>query len=262
MVPAQGKRADPRHQGRTATDARKAGGQRSRHRGKPAERRSEPAGTDGKGTAVPTLEAAYGLLQAAAADLLRDTDGDSVRDSDVKRRMLALQRGFSEGSLGFSKFSKFLRQAGADGVIRLQAPEDGVLQVSPVPAAGVSDPESLGLPTGRGPVIKYLSSSYAGVGKRTAETLVDALGDDLFHQLETNPSRVGELLPPARAGQVLAGWRADYERRTARLGEAGGGDGPPTAAVAPEAPSSGVAEDAKPRRRRGRRTRRRDRPSD
>ena len=259
LVPAQGKRTPSRQQGRRATDAGKADGQGSRRRGKPAERRSEPAGADGKGTAAPTLEAAYGLLQAAAADLIRDTDGDSVRDSDVKRRMLALQRGFSEGTLGFSKFSKFLRQAEADGAIRLQALEDGVLQVSPVPAAGVSDPESLGLPTGRGPVIKYLSSSYAGVGKRTAETLVDALGSDLFHQLETNPSRVGELLPPGRAGQVLAAWRADYERRTARLGEAGSGDGPP---VAPELASGGGAEDAKPRRRRGRRTRRRDRPSD
>ncbi|MDE0394127.1 MAG: NYN domain-containing protein [Gammaproteobacteria bacterium] len=262
LVPAQGKRTHSRPQGRRATDAGKADGQRSRRRGKPAERRSEPAVADGKGTAAPTLEAAYGLLQAAAADLLRDTDGNSVRDSDVKRRMLALKRGFSEGSLGFSKFSKFLRQAEADGVIRLQALEDGVLQVSPVPATGVSDPESLGLPTGRGPVIKYLSSSYAGVGKRTAETLVDALGDDLFHQLETNPSRVGELLPPGRAGQVLAAWRADYERRTARLGEAGGGDEPPVAVVAPEVASGGAAEDAKPRPRRGRRTRRRDRPSD
>ena len=211
---------------------------------------------------APTLEAGYGLLQTAAADLLRDTDGDSVRDSDVKRRMLALQRGFSEGSLGFSKFSKFLRRAEADGVIRLRRVEDGVLHVSPAPTASVSDPESLGLPTGRGPVIKYLSSSYAGVGKRTAETLVDALGDSLFHQLETNPSRVGELLPPRRADQVLAGWRADYERRTARLDEARGGNGSPDAAAASEADSGRATEDVKPRRRRGRRTRRRNSPAD
>ena len=262
LVPAQGKRAESHQQGRRATDGGKADGRRSRRRGKPAGRRSESAAAAGKGIAAPTLEAGYRLLQAAATDLLRDADGDSVRDSDVKRRMLSLQRGFSEGSLGFSKFSKFLRQAAADGVIRLRSVEDGVLQVAPAPTVGVSDPGALGLPTGREAVIKYLSSSYAGVGKRTAETLVDALGDNLFGELETNPTRVGELLPPRRADQVLAGWRADYERRTARSDEARGGNGSPEAAPAPPPDSNGAGEDAEPRRRRGRRTRKRDRPAD
>jgi hypothetical protein len=67
-------------------------------------------------------------------------------------------------------------------------------------------------------MIQYLTNSYGGVGERTAEALVSALGDDLFVVLQRDPSRVEALLPPARAEKVLEGWAADLERRRARHG--------------------------------------------
>ena len=260
--------------------------------------RSEATADPDSGSASPVsrpssqdrgvLEPAYALLREAVSELLTDTDDDSVRDSDVKRRMLVLQQGFSEADLGFPKFSRFLRQAHDHGVVELRKSEGGNYRVvlgtgrsvlseasgssplrpsptdpdpllewqaaKPTEVAAV-DPERLRLPTDRDSTVKYLSNSYGGVGKRTAETLVDALGDQLFRVLHSNPSRVGELLPPARAERVLAGWKADFQRRSerhAREGEAV--ESGSVAVSAPELPLTEVAQ-VEPRARRGRRTR-------
>ncbi len=187
-----------------------------------------------------TLEPAYALLRKAVSDLLEETSDGAVRDSDVKRRMLALQHGFDEGELGFPKFSRFLHKADEDGIVGLEKTERGNYQVllpadavlgAPEPPfdrksgasplaetgeTGMIDLERLRLPTGRDSVVKYLSNSYGGVGKRTAETLVDSLGERLFHVLQAEPSKVAEILPPARAERVLSGWRADFQRRSER----------------------------------------------
>ena len=111
--------------------------------------------------------------------------------------------------------------------------------------------------------MKYLSNSYGGVGKRTAETLVDALGDELFHVLEANPSRVAEILPPARAERVMAGWRADYQRRIERSAEVEVRQEPAevrqeleVTAAASDAEASEAPEAPKSRAMRGRRVRR------
>jgi len=282
------------------------------------------------------LAAAYDLLRRAIADLLEDQDSDAARDSDVKRRMLALDGGFDETTLGFPKFSRFLQRAqeheivevrkgegshsevalgarsqppemagsaagetatpvavaeatgpdaAADSVAtpatatptatgaKVAAPgrpstagrlrprestvgprgrggddhppllEGQVVRRAPRAGAGdqpappssesapaargavrpssptgseVFDPAVLRLPTGSESVIQYLSNSYGGVGKKTAETLVEALGDRLFHVLHSEPSRIGELLPAARAEKVIEGWEADYGRRKER----------------------------------------------
>jgi uncharacterized protein (TIGR00288 family) len=70
------------------------------------------------------LATAYGLLRRAATDLIRK-NGPAARDSDVKRRMLELETGWDENRLGFSKFSRFLRQAHDAGVITLRKLENG-----------------------------------------------------------------------------------------------------------------------------------------
>jgi uncharacterized protein (TIGR00288 family) len=287
-----------------------------------------PPAPRGDGEAAPrageeSMGQAYDLLIRALGDLMEDQDGDSVRDSDVKRRMLALEGGFDEAELGFGKFSLFLRQAHDEEVITLRKGEEGNYHVSPgagttrasradsaggkvrtqeaatgaasqrpaasappaadktrdevetrrlrprtagtrlrggdepppilegqaigPPSAGrkesalssgdapigagtgtgeVFEPEALRLPTDRDAVIKYLSNSYGGVGEKTAETLVDALGSELFKVLQSDPSRVESLLPPARVEKVLEGWKADFARRKERhLKERGAGDG-------------------------------------
>jgi uncharacterized protein (TIGR00288 family) len=78
-----------------------------------------PAAGDGGG-----LAAAYDLLRRATTDLVRRS-GTAARDSDVKRRMLELQAGWDEAALGFSKFSRFLRQAHDEEVVSLRRGDGG-----------------------------------------------------------------------------------------------------------------------------------------
>ena len=77
------------------------------------------------------------------------------------------------------------------------------------------DAGGLGLPTSERAIISYLTNSYGGVGKKTAEALVEAFGADVFVVFEAEPGRVAEIVP-RRAPQVLAEWRADFERRSAK----------------------------------------------
>jgi uncharacterized protein (TIGR00288 family) len=383
----------------------------------PSAEDSVASGAVGETGAAPEgrkdLQPAYDLMIEALKDLLEDQDSDTVRDSDVKRRMLALQESFDESTMGFSKFSLFLRQAHDHEVIDLRKTDSGNYEVAipaggprakapkadaskaevskaevgkagapkgevksrrdekpdatsrapvgtspeadapktaetvtqdparrlrprlssrrrsgkdepppllegqalgaaspstrgqepkaatakdtpakrtpakktedaetrtekpagsrasgkkspaprgragtseaePKPTAGGApvDVEALRLPTDPDAVVQYLTNSYKGVGKKTAETLVEALGESLFPTLQQDPDRVRSLLPPARAEKVLEGWSADHARRSGGPSEASG-----TSAAGTE-PSE---EDAKAasggRRRGGRRTR-------
>jgi hypothetical protein len=60
---------------------------------------------------------------------LADSEGEAVRDSDVKRRMLAIQENFDESELGYSKFSLFLKQADEHEVIELNRGDNGIYEV-------------------------------------------------------------------------------------------------------------------------------------
>ncbi|NIQ52144.1 MAG: hypothetical protein GWN71_01290, partial [Gammaproteobacteria bacterium] len=46
-------------------------------------------------------------------------------------------------------------------------------------------------------------TGYAGVGQKTAETLVEAFGPDTLRVLDEEPERVREVLPDRRAERVL-----------------------------------------------------------
>ena len=86
---------------------------------------------------------------------------------------------------------------------------------APSSSAGL---EGLGLPTDHGAIVRYLAHRYKGVGEKTAETLVEELGTDVFRTLHEDPDAVARLVPPKRAEQVLDAWRADYERRVSSKG--------------------------------------------
>jgi len=103
-----------------------------------------------------------------------------------------------------------------------KAAPKGKKAVSDQPAA--LDPARLHLPTDPDSIIKYLSNSYAGVGQKTAESLVDELGGDLFRVLQTDPGRVRKILTASRASKVLEAWQDDFARRKARLEAEGGGN--------------------------------------
>jgi uncharacterized protein (TIGR00288 family) len=323
--------------------------------------RDDSGGRPAAGSGEP-LRDAYELL-VSALEALRDDGRHPVRDSDVKRRMLELQRGFDEAELGFSKFSLFLRQADDDEVIDLHRRDSGNYEVAlpgaaaaapsdepsdsgtarqaddAGPAAGATEPaetapavedrggearaestgktpatgpvvrelrpedvvdpdapgrrlgprggttrrrggdddpppllpgqtvsgggsseapparpdsfeepvdelepreevaaspsptaddftaSDLGLPTDADAQIRYLSNSYRGVGKKTAEALVEGFGEELFDVLRTEPDRVHDVVPAGRADAVLEAWKEDIARRIEQASEEASGNG-------------------------------------
>jgi len=284
-----------------------------------SEKAHEPASEQTETSGDP-LRTAYDLMLDCLR-MLKEKGRDSVRDSDVKRKMLERNRGFDEAELGFSKFSKFLMQAEEHDVVNLEKTETGNYRVSlkegaagsnrvdvpsdagddadrsdetgesreapeilsapepPSTTESRSQPESravpepsvehsgpstqrssagrlgprggsgrrrdedgpvlfegqgvssrssssapapsgsgvavgaLGLPTGGEAMVSYLTTSYKGVGTKTAEALVEAFGDSLFGVFQNTPQRVNDVVP-RRAEQVLAEWRTDYARRS------------------------------------------------
>ncbi|MEM7417213.1 MAG: NYN domain-containing protein [Gemmatimonadota bacterium] len=73
--------------------------------------------------------------------------------------------------------------------------------------------DQLGLPSEPGAIARYLTHRYKGVGEKTAETLVERLGADLFRAMHERPEEIATIIPPKRAEQLLEAWRADYARR-------------------------------------------------
>jgi hypothetical protein len=130
---AAGKAAESRQADRDR--GRRSGGRRGRSRGKrrpekaEPDDRTEPRERTGRARPHLTKDSAFDLLNNALDRLLDDSE-DSVRDSDVKRRMLELREDFDEGELGFNKFSKFLQEADEAGLIELTKGPSGNYHVS------------------------------------------------------------------------------------------------------------------------------------
>jgi uncharacterized LabA/DUF88 family protein len=114
-------------------DSRRARRSRDRERGRewaaaaeqaaPIEPSAAPEPVPEVLPSVNGLSAAYELLRRATRDVTQGKG--AARDSDVKRRILELQPAWTEASVGFSKFSRFLRQAHDAEVINLRKLENG-----------------------------------------------------------------------------------------------------------------------------------------
>jgi uncharacterized protein (TIGR00288 family) len=74
------------------------------------------------------LNGAYVLLRRAVGETARG--GGVARDSDVKRRILELDPDWDESTLGFSKFSRFLRQAHEAEIVNLTKLENGSYEIT------------------------------------------------------------------------------------------------------------------------------------
>lgn len=85
-------------------------------------------------------------------------------------------------------------------------------------SGGAFDPGDLGLPTEHAAIVRYLTHRYRGVGEKTAESLVERFGPDLFRTLKDDPDAIRDAITPKRAEQVLEAWKVDYERRSGRRG--------------------------------------------
>ncbi len=105
------------------------------------------------------------------------------------------------------------------------------------PASEPALPADLGLPRGRESIQNYLTTSYKGVGTKTAEALLDAFGDDVFEVLERDPERVNEVIGDRRASAVLDNWTADLARRREASAPSPGETTPEAAEAGGEAPA-------------------------
>ena len=81
------------------------------------------------------------------------------------------------------------------------------------------DVTQLGLPTDPEAQVRYLSNSYRGVGKKTAEALVETFGEQLFVVMLQEPTRVSTVIPAARAEALLAAFTEDVQRRAGQSTE-------------------------------------------
>ena len=130
-----------------SSSSRSRGGSRSRRGGSSRRSPSQPVREAPPSDApMPDVDEdrlrnAYKLLTAVVGDLA--AANDAVRDSEVKRQMLKREPQFDEAALGFSKFSRFLRQAHDEGVVNLEQGAEGNYLLSPlagVPTGPAADP--------------------------------------------------------------------------------------------------------------------------
>jgi uncharacterized protein (TIGR00288 family) len=130
---SRGKDRSRGRRGREGGEDREEKPRAEKGRGRGARKQGEKAPESDREVAAATkpalpagdLPAAYGLLTKALETALGGSTDGTVRDSDVKRKMLHLNKGFDEGELGFTKFSRFLTKAAEDGVIDLQKKDSG-----------------------------------------------------------------------------------------------------------------------------------------
>ena len=220
----EGRRRSKRSPPPRRTSGRGARGADTAGDGPPAQAVREPSPTQ-RGRPVKDPGPSLDLLRRAVRELGGKEKG-RVRDSDAKRRMLAIDGSFTEAAHGFGKFSKFLRYAEKQGAVRLDRASDGSYGITLVAARKESsaarkessaprfDPRALGLPVTEGSIKSYLANRYKGVGVKTAERLVDAFGTDVFKVLHLQPERARKAVR-ARANSVMAAWEVDYKRRAA-----------------------------------------------
>ncbi|MDE2762410.1 MAG: NYN domain-containing protein [Gemmatimonadota bacterium] len=183
----------------------------------------QSAGEAGPAAAPRDRAPALVLLRRALEEVGGRDDG-KPRDSEVKRRMIAIDKGFSENALGFGKFSKFLQYAETEGVVSVERTRDGSYRVrlTEAPAAATAaladlDVKALGLPATAGSIKSYFANRYKGVGIKTAERLVGHFGPKVFQVLEREPERIRKVLTRSRADSVLTAWAEDYGRRKKAL---------------------------------------------
>lgn len=174
--PGDGGRSEEARPDRQQKKARRGDGRRSREGGRESRgggRESRGGGDGGREASTPpphieaaSLRDAYDLLRDVVSDLSgRDS---AVRDSEVKREMLRRNGNFDEAELGFSKFSRFLRQAYDEGVVQLTTDPDGNYHLQPEGAEPVTFGEAESQVEGADRKERARAASETGAGEERA----------------------------------------------------------------------------------------------
>lgn len=150
---------------------------------------------------------------------VRKTERHDHSEAATPTRPTASPSGAEKAAVRASRRARGRGQAVGGAPPILPGQVVGATSTPPAPktsSSPVSAPASLGeldLPSGAKAIQAYLANSYKGVGKKTAERLLEALGDELFTVMENDPDRVREAVGAKRAGAVLEQWVADRDRR-------------------------------------------------
>jgi uncharacterized protein (TIGR00288 family) len=78
------------------------------------------------------------LVRTAVAQMARN--GDVMRSDRLKQVMQQVDPNFDERTAGFSRFSKFITEAGQKGLLRVTKLENGQFEVAPLESAAASPP--------------------------------------------------------------------------------------------------------------------------
>ncbi len=194
------------------------------------------------------LKGAYDLLRRATRDVTQGKN--AARDSDVKRRILEIDPKWSESSVGFTKFSRFLRQAHDAEVINLRKLENGnyelTLPGSEAAAAAAAAPQngddargSRRSRGGRGGGRDRDRDRKGGRAKHEEQLSIDAAPASReraaaappAEPAATKPAARPEPAPPAPAttetAPAAASTRSALYRRVSRRGAGATPSGPP-----------------------------------
>jgi hypothetical protein len=172
------------------------------------------------------LKSSFDLLRRAKAGV---ASGNGIaRDSDVKRRMLELETGWDESTLGFSKFSRFLRQAHDAEVINLRKMENGSYEVALPEAGDFSDGASGAGRPGRGRQ-QGRSGPRASEPARTPESVSEPSKGETRETTPAAPAQAAAEAKPAPAPAAPA----DDSALSRSLGLRRGSRGRPATAAPP-----------------------------
>lgn len=135
--------------------------------------------------------------EAPTTDVAAEVQNDTAPARPTTRTMGRFRRGSGSRGPGTAP-------AASPGAGSPQA-ENGAPRSEPVtaPAADLS--------SGQEDMVERMARGYQGVGRRTAERLVEEFGDRVLDVIDNEPGRIESVLPKARAQAVIDGRRAERE---------------------------------------------------
>ena len=136
-----------------------------------------------------------------------DVAAEEKKDSAPARPTTRTMGRFRRGSLGPG--------AQGTGAAASKGPSaDGGSDDQTAASAAAAEPatDSPGpLTSGQEDMVERMARGYQGVGRRTAERLVEEFGDRVLDVIDNEPGRIESVLPKGRAQAVIDGRRAERE---------------------------------------------------
>ncbi|MCK5411933.1 MAG: hypothetical protein KAJ67_07550, partial [Gemmatimonadetes bacterium] len=181
-------------------------------------------GARGGGTAQPALKKPVGQtkerepIEEAPADEPAQVDLDLKATSPSAEPPAKSRRpegvptglgGFRRGRRGGGGAPAQARSSGAGADQRAEA--SGQQAAPAKPDAFSGDGRSGERDAGERDAVEHMVGHYKGVGRKTAERLVEELGAGVFDVIDSDPGRIGKILSERRAAAVIAGRAAERE---------------------------------------------------